>query len=99
MRSQIFWQIVQKFCRHTVVCQEIFVRYCLNTDNTTTRNIVFLIVGIIITSITTIIYFLNYTKIGVGQILKFESQTEWGGRMNNIRARATEIVNTDLIYT
>ena len=27
MRSQIFCQIVQKFCRHTDVCQEISVLY------------------------------------------------------------------------
>ena len=26
MCSQIFRQIVQKFCRHTVVCQEIYVQ-------------------------------------------------------------------------
>ena len=27
-----------------------------------------------------------------------ENQMEWVGRMNNIRNRATEIVNADLIY-
>lgn len=37
-------------------------------------------------------------KEGVTEKLKAESQMEWVGRMNNIRARATEIVNTDLIY-
>ena len=35
---------------------------------------------------------------GVTERLKAENQMEWVGRMNNIRARATEIVNTDLIY-
>lgn len=30
--------------------------------------------------------------------LKAENQMEWVGRMNNIRNRATEIVNADLIY-
>ena len=29
---------------------------------------------------------------------KAENQMEWVGRMNNIRNRATEIVNADLIY-
>ncbi len=37
-------------------------------------------------------------KEGVTEKLKAENQMEWVGRMNNIRARATEIVNTDLIF-
>lgn len=36
---------------------------------------------------------------GITEILKAENQLEWVGRMNNIRSRATEIVNNDLIYT
>ena len=36
---------------------------------------------------------------GVTEQLKTENQMEWIGRMNNIRNRATEAVNTDLIYT
>ena len=36
---------------------------------------------------------------GVTETLKAENQMEWVGRMNNIRSRATEIVNNDLIYT
>lgn len=36
---------------------------------------------------------------GVTEALKAENQMEWVGRMNNIRSRATEAVNTDLIYT
>ena len=35
---------------------------------------------------------------GVTEKLKVDNQMEWGGRMNNIRSRATEIVNADLIY-
>ena len=35
---------------------------------------------------------------GVTEKLKAENQLEWVGRMNNIRSRATEIVNNDLIY-
>ena len=35
---------------------------------------------------------------GVTEKLKAENQMEWVGRMNNIRNRATEIVNADLIY-
>lgn len=31
--------------------------------------------------------------------LKADNQMEWVGRMNNIRSRAIEIVNTELIYT
>ena len=31
--------------------------------------------------------------------LKVDNQMEWVGRMNNIRNRAMEIVNTELIYT
>lgn len=35
---------------------------------------------------------------GVTEQLKAENQMEWVGRMNNIRQRATEIVNTEMIY-
>ena len=35
---------------------------------------------------------------GVTEELKAENQLEWVGRMNNIRHRATEIVNNELIY-
>ncbi len=37
-------------------------------------------------------------KEGVTEKLKAENQMEWVGRMNNIRSRATEIVNTELIF-
>ena len=35
---------------------------------------------------------------GITEQLKAENQMEWVGRMNDIRGRATEIVNSDLIY-
>ena len=35
---------------------------------------------------------------GVTEQLKANNQILWGGRMNNIRQRATEIVNTEMIY-
>ena len=35
----------------------------------------------------------------VTEQLKEDNQMEWVARMNNIRSRATEVVNTDLIYT
>ena len=35
---------------------------------------------------------------GVTEQLKAENQMEWVCRMNNIRSRAMEIVNTDLIF-
>lgn len=35
---------------------------------------------------------------GVSKQLKMENQMEWVGLMNNIRQRATEIVNHDIIY-
>ena len=35
---------------------------------------------------------------GVTEQLKANNQMEWVGRMNNIRNRATEIVNHDIIY-
>lgn len=35
---------------------------------------------------------------GVTEKLKADNQMEWVGRMNNIRNRATEIINEDLIY-
>ena len=35
---------------------------------------------------------------GVTEQLKADNQMEWVGRMNNIRNRAIEIVNADLIY-
>lgn len=36
---------------------------------------------------------------GVTEQLKAENQMEWVKRMNNICNRATEVVNTNLIYT
>ena len=36
---------------------------------------------------------------GVTEELKAQNQLEWVGRMNNIRNRAEEIVNSELIYT
>ena len=36
---------------------------------------------------------------GVAEKLKAENQMEWVAQMNNIRDRATEIVNHDIIYT
>ncbi len=38
-------------------------------------------------------------KEGVTEKLKAENQMLWVQRMNNIRNRATEIVNAELIYT
>ena len=35
---------------------------------------------------------------GVTEQLKADDQMEWVGRMNNIRNRAMEIVNAELIY-
>ena len=35
---------------------------------------------------------------GVTEKLKADNQMVWVGRMNNIRSRATEIVNHDIIY-
>ena len=35
---------------------------------------------------------------GVTEKLKADNQMEWVARMNNIRGRATEIVNHDIIY-
>lgn len=35
---------------------------------------------------------------GVTEQLKEDNQMEWVARMNNIRSRATEIVNHDIIY-
>ena len=37
-------------------------------------------------------------KEGVTEQLKADNQMEWVARMNNIRSRATEIVNHDIIY-
>ena len=36
---------------------------------------------------------------GITEQLKTENQMEWVGRMNNIRSRAVEIVNAELIYS
>ena len=36
---------------------------------------------------------------GVTKKLKADNQMEWVGRMNNIRNRVTETVNTELIYS
>ena len=35
---------------------------------------------------------------GATEQLKADNQMEWVARMNNIRSRATEIVNHDIIY-
>ncbi len=35
---------------------------------------------------------------GITEQLKAENQMEWVGRMNNIKARAQEIVNREIIY-
>ena len=35
---------------------------------------------------------------GVTEQLKADNQMEWVARMNNIRRRATEVVNKDIIY-
>ena len=45
---------------------------------------------------------LKKDKIELGNIeviKKAENQIEWVGRMNNIRSRAVEIVNAELIYS
>ena len=39
------------------------------------------------------------TTEGITEQLKAASQMDWVARMNNIRQRATEIVNAELIYT
>ena len=39
------------------------------------------------------------TREGITEQLKAENQLEWVRRMNNIRHRATEIINHELIYT
>lgn len=36
---------------------------------------------------------------GVTEALKASDQMEWVGRMNNVRSRAFEIVEADIIYT
>lgn len=36
---------------------------------------------------------------GVTEKLKTDNQMEWISRMNNIRSRAIEMINADLIYT
>ena len=36
---------------------------------------------------------------GVTETLKAKNQMEWVQKMNNIRCRATEIINNDLIFT
>ncbi len=38
-------------------------------------------------------------KEGVTEQLKADNQMLWVARMNNIRNRATEILNSELIYT
>lgn len=38
-------------------------------------------------------------KEGTTEQLKAENQMEWVGKMNNIRQRAEEIIDTELIYS
>lgn len=35
---------------------------------------------------------------GVTEQLKADNQMEWVGRMNNIKSRAMEVVNTDMVF-
>lgn len=35
---------------------------------------------------------------GFTEQLKAEKQMEWGGKMNNVRSKVTEIVNRDVVY-
>ena len=35
---------------------------------------------------------------GVTELLKADNQMEWVARMNNIRSRAIEVVNTDILF-
>ncbi len=35
---------------------------------------------------------------GITETLKAENPMEWVGRMNNLRSKAFEVVNTDIIY-
>ena len=39
------------------------------------------------------------TTEGISEQIKADNQMEWVRRMNNIRHRATEIINHELIYT
>ena len=39
------------------------------------------------------------TSEGITEQLKADNQIEWARRMNNIRHRAMEMVNIELIYT
>ena len=39
------------------------------------------------------------TREGITEQLKADNQLEWVRRMNNIRHRANEIINHELIYT
>ena len=41
---------------------------------------------------------LKVIQEGVSEQLKADNQIEWVGKMNNIRQRATEIINHDIIY-
>jgi len=36
---------------------------------------------------------------GITEQLKADNQMEWVGRMNNIKARVTHVINCELIYT
>ena len=36
---------------------------------------------------------------GISETLKANDQMEWVGRMNNVRSRAFEVVEADIIYT
>lgn len=40
----------------------------------------------------------QYEKMGGTEKLKATAPMEWVAKINNIRNRATEIVNTELIY-
>jgi len=36
---------------------------------------------------------------GITEALKANNQMEWVGRMNNIRSRAKEVINNELIFS
>ena len=43
-------------------------------------------------------YFEFYLLMELAEQLKADNQMEWVGRMNNIRQRATAIINAEFIY-
>ena len=79
---------IQKHCKHfynKMLTERTLYDYLLQLDHDAEETFSKLVKRMVI-------------QEGITEQLKAENQMEWVGKMNNVRQRATEIVNTEMIY-